>query len=134
MKLSPGAYDVSVGSVEISNKPVEVFTDVEIRSGETAERAVEFKSGVLTVGASSEGKLVDATISIKDTNTGEPVTGGRTYTDPGSNPNEYVLSPGTYKVTVKPVKLINASPEEFETTIDEGETVELNADFGTSNE
>lgn len=132
IKLSPGVYDVSVGSVEISNKPAEVFRDVEITSGETAERTVEFKSGVLKVGAFAGDEPVDATVNVKDASTGQAVTGGRTYTDPKTNPKEFLLSPGSYNVVVKAVKMKDASPEEFEIKIDEGETVERNAEFGVN--
>lgn len=129
IKLSPGVYDLSVGSVEIADKPLETIPDVEIKSGAATEKSVEFKSGILMVGASSGSGLVDATIYITDSITGEPVAGGRTYTDPNNNPKEYVLSPGTYKVIVKAVKLKDTSPEEFELKVSEGETVEQNAQF-----
>jgi hypothetical protein len=81
------------------------------------------------VGASSGGELADATINIKDSKTGKPVAGGRTYTNPNNNPKEYVLSPGTYKVVVKAVKLKEALPKEFEVVVKKGETVERNAQF-----
>jgi hypothetical protein len=81
------------------------------------------------VGASSGSGLADATISITDSITGGPVAGGRTYTDPKNNPKEYVLSPGTYKVVVKAVKLKDSSPEEFEVEVKQGEKVERNAQF-----
>ena len=129
IKLSPGVYDLSVGSVEIADKPLETIPGVEIKSGETSERSVEFKSGILMVGASSGSGLVDATIYITDSTTGGPVAGGRTYTDPNNNPKEYVLSPGNYKVVVKAVKLKDTSPEEFEVEVKQGETVERSAQF-----
>ncbi len=129
IKLSPGVYDMSVGSVEIADKPLETIPDVEIKSGATTEKSVEFKSGILMVGASSGSGLADATISITDSITGGPVAGGRTYTDPKNNPKEYVLSPGTYKVVVKAVKLKDSSPEEFEVEVKQGEKVERNAQF-----
>lgn len=129
IKLSPGVYDISVGSVEIADKPLETIPGVEIKSGATTEKSVEFKSGILMVGASSGGELADATIYITDSKTGEPVAGGRTYTNPNNNPKEYVLSPGTYKVVVKAVKLKEALPKEFEVVVKQGETVERNAQF-----
>jgi hypothetical protein len=129
IKLSPGVYDISVGSVEIADKPLETIPGVEIKSGATTEKSVEFKSGILMVGASSGGELADATIYITDSKTGEPVAGGRTYTNPKNNPKEYVLSPGAYKVVVKAVKLKEALPKEFEVVVKQGETVERNAQF-----
>lgn len=84
---------------------------------------------ILILDASSGSGLADAIISITDSITGGPVAGGRTYTDPKNNPKEYVLSPGTYKVVVKAVKLKDSSPEEFEVEVKQGEKVERNAQF-----
>lgn len=129
ISLGPGVYDVSIGSVEMADKPRRVFENLEVNAGETTERTVEFSSGILSVGAVSENGLEDVTVSVKEAKTGEAVAGGRTYTDPKTNPKEFVLSPGTYKVTVKAVKLKEASPKEFEIEVKEGETAKIEADF-----
>ena len=128
-KLTPGAYDVAVKSVEVKNSPTEEIMDVQVTSGETTEKQVEFTSGVLRLGAVNEGKLVDAVLKVYDTDKGAEVASGRSYTRETSNPKDFPLLPGTYKAVVKPVKSENLQPMEFEVEIKAGETTEQIADF-----
>lgn len=129
LSLGPGVYDVSIGSVEMADKPRRVFENLEIKAGETTERTVGFSSGILSVGAVSENALEDATVNVKEAKTGKAVAGGRTYTSPESNPKQFVLSPGAYIVTVKAIKHEEKPSRSFEIEVKEGETAGIEADF-----
>jgi len=129
ISIGPGVYDVSIGSVEMTDKPSRVFENIEINAGETTERTVEFSSGVLSVGALSENGLVDATVNVKEAKTGESVAGGRTYAKPESNPKQFMLSPGAYVVTVNALKLEEKPSRSFEVEVKEGETAKIEASF-----
>ena len=104
--LVAGKYDISVGSVSI-NGPGEkhLIEGVEIVAGETTEAAHDFESCTLSVGATHNGELWDATVYISSTDPKGPVAQGRTYTTENNNPKTFLLSPGEYQFTVKPLKL-----------------------------
>jgi len=78
-------------------------------------------------------KLVDATVYITDSKTGERITQGRTYMKSKSNPKEFILIPGSYSITVSiTVKALNieGKPEKtFDVEIKAQGTSEVNADF-----
>jgi Ca-activated chloride channel family protein len=129
-RITAGDYDVEIGSVEISSKPEHRFAGVTVDPGGRAERAHEFVSGTLKVGAAQGGELVDATARVVDLATGKPVGQARTYTDAKTNPKTFELPPGTYKVTLKAVRLDGGPMRELEVTVVAGETVERMAEFG----
>ncbi len=52
-----------------------------------------------------------------------------TGAETASRPTPGVLSPGTYKVVVKALKLKDSSTEQFEVEVKRMETVERNAQF-----
>jgi len=105
IKLDPGVYDVKVSTVKITNKPSQEFKGIEIKASETVEKTARFSSGVLKAGALEVEKFVDAVVYITDSKTGERIAQGHTYTNSKSNPEEFILLPGSYSVTMKAVKI-----------------------------
>jgi len=132
IKLNPGSYDALVRAIKIVGKPTVKFEVVEIKSGETLEKLVDFSSGTLKVGALQGEKLVDAVVYIKNPDTGEQVAQGRTYVSSKSNPKAFELSPGVYDVKVSAVKITNKPSQEFNgIEIKASEVVERTAQFSS---
>jgi len=89
-ELTPGVYDVEIKALNIEGAPSEKFEALEIKASETVEKTAQFSSGVLKVGAREGEKLIDATVYITDSRTGERIAQGRTYTKSTSNPKEFI--------------------------------------------
>ena len=70
-----------------------------------------FLSGIAKIGATHEGELWDCTVNIYDAEN-KRVAGSRTYTSDSTNPKEFRLTPGSYRVVLKPLKL-NVGTQEF---------------------
>lgn len=64
----------------------------------------------ISVKALSDGKLSDATITVRNSETGEVIDGSRTYEADSTNPRKIPLPVGTYEVIVQSVK-INGTPK-----------------------
>ena len=128
-ELTPGVYDVEIQAIHIQGKPSEKFDAVEIKASETVEKTARFSSGVLKAGARQGEKLIDAAVYINDSKTGERIAQGRTYTKPKTNPKEFILVPGLYKVTIKPVKMEGSPSKELDVEVKAGQTVEHMAAF-----
>jgi Ca-activated chloride channel family protein len=125
--LTAGLYDVVVGSVEIAGAPGHRWDEVRVGPGETVSLEHDLPSATLRVGARRGDALVDATIWIQDTATGKEADRSRTYTAAASNPKEFVLSPGSYRVTMR----LAGSDEEqqLEVRLEKGGTTEHMFDF-----
>ena len=113
LKLDPGVYDISIKALEIETRPTQKLDAVEIVSGEKVEKVVDYSSGTLKIGALQGEKFVDATIHIKDPDTGEQVAKGRTDTSSKSNPKVFDLDPGMYDIEVSAVKIVGKPSQEF---------------------
>jgi hypothetical protein len=74
---------------------------IEVAGGETTIARHNFQSGTLSIGANNASGLVDATIYIKDLETGANVAQGRTYTSASSNPKVFQMNPGRYEISLK---------------------------------
>lgn len=122
-ELVPGWYDIEVGSVTIKGHGAKILMEkVEIQAGETTVLTHAFEQATLTVGATNAGGLQDATISIRDKAHNQSVAQGRTYTSASSNPQSFLLSPGTYEVTVKALKYSGQATQTFTVTLKSGES------------
>ncbi len=131
-ELSPGIYDVTVTAVKITNQPSQEFSGVEITASETVEKTAQFSSGQLKIGAKEGEKYVEASVSIKDSNTGEQITQGRTYKSSKSNPKVFNLVPGLYDVKVTAIKVAGKPSEKFNgIELKGGEEVEHTAQFSS---
>lgn len=129
VSLTPGSWDVEVKSVEIAGGPVQRWESVAVAAGARTDLTHDFASGVLWVGATGGGELVDAAVSVLAVADGTQVVGGRTYTDERTNPKQFVLPPGSYRVRGRPVRLQGAEPLELTVTITAGDTVARTLDF-----
>ena len=131
VRLTAGTYDVGIKSVEIESDPSHEHRSVKVEPQGRVELSHEFASGMLHVGAVRGGELVDVTVAVIDAETGKPVCQGRTYADPKTNPKVFQVPPGRYRVSVMAVRLEGRPKRQLEVTVEAGETVERNADFGT---
>lgn len=124
-ELTPGWYEVELKSVDIrGTRATTVLDSMYVGPGETVEREHVFEQSILIVGATHQGALCDAVVSIRDAETGTQVDGGRTYTSDSSNPKTFRLSPGTYEVSLQAVKVAGSPKEAFTVSLKAGETVE----------
>ncbi len=126
-RLTPGVYDIAIGSVEISGRPSERIESIVVRPGERTAQRVSWDSGVLRIGARDGADLVDAVVGVRDVS-GQEVARGRTYTSESSNPKDWVLLPGTYTATVREVGG-ERRERRFEVTVGVGDTAERIIDF-----
>lgn len=113
LDVSPGTYDVSVGSIRLKGASPQRFDGLEVRAGETTARAVDFTAGELAVGITRNGKLSDATVAVYRPGTDEQVASGRTYTSDNSNPKLLELIAGTYDVRVLTLEVEGVAAVEF---------------------
>ena len=124
--LSPGRYDVTVKSVKIKGLAIEhSFKDVVIQPGQMTSLSHDFKSGVLKVKTTYNGALCDAGVNITSGEPKKSVGGSRTYANPKSNPKSYLLNPGTYEITVRPVRVPGASRKSVKVELKAGEELEI---------
>jgi Ca-activated chloride channel family protein len=128
-QLTPGTYDVEIGSVEIANRPTHRFTGIVVKPEERVAVEHEYQSGILLVGAKNGGALVDATVGVYPAGEKQAAASGRTYTAANSNPQSFVLQPGKYRVVLKPVRPAGAATKEFEIVVAAGQSVERVVDF-----
>ncbi len=126
-RLTPGVYDIAVGSVEISGRPSERIESIVVQPGERTAQRVSWDSGVLRIGARDGADLVDAVVNVRDAS-GQEVARGRTYTSDSSNPNDWVLLPGIFTATVREVGG-ERRERRFEITLGVGDTAERIIDF-----
>lgn len=127
-RLRPGAYQVRIGSVEISDKPEATF-EVEIQPGEDIELSHAFSSGTLEVEVVRGADLADAVVSVYARDEKRQVAKKRSYDKPRSNPVRFVLQPGDYEVRVKEVKG-ERSQRTLEVTVPEAAGTAERVDLG----
>lgn len=127
--ILPGEYDIEIGSVEISGKPIQRWESQVLAGGKTISLAHEFKSGELKVGAKQGDAFVDAGVNIVSKTTGKSVAAGRTYMSDSSNPKTFTVEPGIYQVEIKPLKPKGLATKNIEVEVKAGETVERMAEF-----
>ena len=128
-RVTPGTFDIVIENLEIAGKPGETFTGVELAGQGRVERKVEFASAELRVRVSQGDVLVDAVVAVTDSATGTSVDQGRTYTSETSNPKAFTLLPGTYTVTVSPVKSKDLPKKELTVTLAAGGSEERSVEY-----
>ncbi|MEM7574390.1 MAG: VWA domain-containing protein [Bacteroidota bacterium] len=126
--LLPGRYRVELSSIRIEGRDNEfVFEEVIVAPQETTEIGHEFASGILLIGSRKDGELVDAVVSVRDA-TGR-VDQGRTYAHADSNPRSFRLSPGTYEVLLRGLRLADDPERTLTVTVEAGQTTERTVDW-----
>ncbi len=124
-EVNPGVYDIEITAMVIEGTAISHRIEgVAIQGGEVVDIAHDFKSGTAMVGVSSGGKLVDAIVKFTDQASGKNVANGRTYTSPNNNPKKFILSTGTYKVSVTGLGKHKGLSDSFTMEIGAGQTVE----------
>lgn len=125
VELNPGQYEVLVQALVIEGPGNTYrYENVEVKGNAITDFKHEFKSGIVMVGSKSGGTLVDATVNFYDKETNKNVAAARTYTSASSNPKKFILSPGTYKVVIKPLAKYAGNNSTIEITVKENKTVE----------
>ncbi len=120
-ELTPGTYDVMAQSVEMDGV-VRLRSDgEEVRPTEAVEVALDFASGTLTVGATRDGELLDASVNVIDVKEGRSVASGRIYGGPNGKLKEFILAPGSYRLDVR---ARDQAREQVEVVIEAGGAVE----------
>jgi Ca-activated chloride channel homolog len=129
-EINPGVYDVEITAMVIEGmETTHRMENVTISAGETKALEHNFKSGIAMVGAKSAKGLVDAGVNIKNNKTKQSMANGRTYTSASSNPKKFILTPGTYEVTITAFKEFNGKKQTFTMVVKEGATTEQVINF-----
>ena len=129
--IPPGTYDIRCRVVGKSGIPDQWIHDVAVMGEEIVERMFDFSSGQVSIKVTNNGELSDATVNIYSKSTGKNVERGRSYESASSNPMVKELSPGSYDVIIKSVKISGLDIEKKLENIEvmAGEIQELAHDF-----
>lgn len=126
MEVNPGIYDIRFDALRMKGaETTYTIENVEIKAGETKSLSHNFKSGIARIGVSSTGgELVDATIKFTEVNSGKNIDSGRSYTNENSNPQNFILSPGSYSVKVVTLGKHKGNSDTFTIIVNAGVTTE----------
>ncbi len=128
-EVSPGTYKTKLNALRIKGPDITYEEVISVRANEVTEVGFDFKSGVARLGAFHDGERIDVVVTILEANTRKSYSGGRTYTSEGSNPTNYLLSPGLYEVTLKGLRDFSGVNKTFMMEIKAGETFEKLTEF-----
>lgn len=129
-EVNPGIYQVTLQALVIEGMESEVQIDsIIVLGGESTEVNHNFETGTVFIGAKNNSGLVDATITITDTNSGKNVAGGRTYTSESNNPKKFILTPGSYQVTLRALRDFKGKSEVFPIEVKTGTDLTKNSSF-----
>lgn len=125
MQVPPGRYAMHIKALAVEGTTTTFDrTDIEVRAAEISEVIHPFASGIAMIGVSMGDELVDAVVTIRDQDSGQRVAGSRTYTSAGSNPRQFVLTPGTYTVEYSTLGKHKGHGDSFEISVLPNETSE----------
>jgi len=96
---------------------------------ESAYEKPTIPDGRLVVGATAEGKLQDAVVTVSAAATDKQIAGGRTYASAETNPRRIPLEDGEYHAEVSAIQIKGSPKFEFDFEIADGGQVERNFDF-----
>ena len=122
-ELDPGQYLVEISILKVKGEGILRTKEIVIEPEKEINLNEEFGSGILKVGMSSGGDLVDAVVKVRSLE-GKEVASGRTYTSEKSNPKTFYLSTGTYMVELKGLKTNSDKKESFKISIEKGAELE----------
>ncbi|MBD8491023.1 VWA domain-containing protein [Echinicola sp. CAU 1574] len=124
-ELNSGMYDIELTALVIKGPQIFHRIDsVQIGAGETKKIAHTFQSGEAKIGVVSGEELVDAVVKVTDPGTKKVEASSRTYTAPNNNPRSFILTPGTYEISVMSLGKHAGYSETFSLEVKAGETVE----------
>lgn len=124
MEVPAGTYKVSFqGLVMKGNETYTEIENVEVKSNTTTPLIHNFETGKAMIGVkTASGELIDATVNFHEVDSNKNVAASRTYTSSSSNPREFLLSTGTYKVKIVTLGVHKGKTETFTIEIKKGET------------
>ena len=126
IELPAGRYDVQVTATEIAGSPEKRIDDLVIPAKGEISRQLDFSDGQLILRVTSNGKPLEARSYVFDVETDQEADRHRTDE---AGEARYRLSPGTYRVRIRPDGI-----EASDRTIDEiriaaGDTVTRHVDY-----
>lgn len=128
--LPVGKYKVEVVAIGLSDKPIQIFDNLEITANDTLIKAVDFSQGTFQIKVTRNGQLSDATIGIYPKGSKVTTAQGRSYTNASSNPAKYNVIPGIYDIEIGSVEIRDRPSIRIENQVlDGGAVVELAHDF-----
>ena len=98
--LEPGRYDLEVTPRSLTGEPTRTLEGVEVGGAGEALK-VDFQSGTLTLGATVNGRPVEADIRVLPSGGGSRLAWERLFARPAGNPRTLRLPPGRYDVEVQ---------------------------------
>lgn len=113
-ELTTGRYDVTVKPIKFKGGHEQRLSNIDIKSGETVDKTIEYGSAELAIKVTGNGELIDASITILDHHSGKAVAQGRTYASEKNNPKRFELANGQYDVKVKPLPIKGALPRRID--------------------
>lgn len=129
-ELNPGKYDVEIKAMTLEGLSVtHRMEDVRVIPNETLAIEHNFQSGTVLIGVRSGSSLVDAVVRIVETGSRKNVASGRTYTTANSNPSRFLLTPGTYEVSLSALGDHKGKKDSFTIEVKAGATLEKITNF-----
>ncbi|MEM9917468.1 MAG: hypothetical protein AAF990_05195 [Bacteroidota bacterium] len=120
--LTNGSYELHGWPTFLKGPEINRVRVFEIKAGKVDSLELNFDSGEAFIGATHEGALVDATVTIYAKEARKNVASGRTYKHGKTNPKKFVLQPGLYIVEMKALSAdVRGIKKSFEMTIKAGE-------------
>ena len=104
LKVPPGNYDLEIASVEISGNPEKKMENITLGSSGNQTFSHNFESGTFSIATRQGSGYVDATVSIVNLKSNKIAASGRTYQSAETNPKQFILEPGSYRVDLSAVK------------------------------
>ena len=125
MEVPAGNYKITFQALVMKGNDTFFEVDnIEVKSNATTPITHNFETGIAMIGVkTASGELIDAGVNFLDVNSGKRVTGARTYTSDKSNPREFLLNPGTYKVEIKSLGAHVGKNKTITIEVKKGETV-----------
>ena len=121
-KLVPGTYDLKVVYKWAKPETEKVIQGIQVLTGQTVEKRLEFQEGILEVRSTSGGKGVKS--GLQFFNPGEE----RRFAT-GNGGEKIRMRPGSYEVLVKAYALPDKPEKRVSFTIQAGQTTVLDVDF-----
>lgn len=125
VEVNPGTYDITIQALRMKGHHTNTtIEDVQLTGG-ILDIKHDFKTGKLYINPTLDGTSIDCTSKVVDTSTGKSVAGGRTY----QKGIQYIINPGTYEVTVRPVRVKGKKPKTITVEVKQGEDVKKEIKF-----
>lgn len=129
--LPAGMYDLRATAVAIKGRPHQLVPGVLVVNGKTADRDVDFGTGVLRVTITRNGALGGSIVQVVRAGTKDHVTSLRTYQKPETNPAVFPLPSGNYDLVINSVDLADTPTARVEGVAVGSTLVERSHDFAS---